>query len=228
MNVLAFVRPDSWDAPAVRPRARSRLLFGGCRVGGTRLLRRPASPGARAVPALARVHGPCSSGVWPAYILMRGGAQWIYDKESLDPEFAPLGRHRLGGRRRRHPRPPDPHAARLAGPPPRQRRPLVHRSRGLVPDRPGRGVVRDERQARRLTAARQRARKRPQGAKGAPQSAVSRLRVCRIAPEPLRILIRFCRERKPAARHRTGRYLSISHWLSWTRYSSHSFRLSST
>src|SRR6266545_1241379 len=29
-------------------------------------------------------------------------------------------------------------------------------------------------------------------------------------------------------RHKTAKYLSISHWESWTRYSSHSFRFSST
>ena len=44
---------------------------------------------------------------------------------------------------------------------------------------------------------RRRAPKRPQGARGAPQSAVSRLRVCRIAPEPRRILVAILQGKKP-------------------------------
>ena len=43
---------------------------------------------------------------------------------------------------------------------------------------------------------------------------------------PAAVIVAGCGEN--VAPYRTGRYFSISHWVSWTRYSSHSLRLSST
>jgi hypothetical protein len=85
MNVLAFVRPDAWDFPLFLHVLGAVLLFGG--VASAALvsfagLRTPAhAPFLRSLAFKTTLFL-----VWPAYILMRAGAQWIYDKENLDPD----------------------------------------------------------------------------------------------------------------------------------------------
>lgn len=84
--MLAVLRPDSWDFPLFVHVFGAVVLFGG--VGAvttlaaasigrgpeqTRLLRRLAFVTTLAV-------------IWPAYIVMRAGAQWILTREGLDKD----------------------------------------------------------------------------------------------------------------------------------------------
>ena len=84
--MIALVRPDSWDLPLFAHVLGAIVLFGG--VGAVVLLtfagmRMPGQTlftGKLAFRTLLFV-------VWPAYIVMRVGAQWIYSKEDLHPDM---------------------------------------------------------------------------------------------------------------------------------------------
>ena len=86
MNVLAFLRPDAWDFPLFVHVLGAVLLFGG--VASVTLV---SAAGLRIPEHAAFLRSLAFRTtlflVWPAYILMRAGAQWIYDKENLDPDF---------------------------------------------------------------------------------------------------------------------------------------------
>ena len=83
--MIAFLRPDAWDFPLFLHVLGATVLFGGVAtlaivsVAGLRiaehadLLRRLAF---RTTLLL----------VWPAYVVMRVGAQWIVDREHLDKD----------------------------------------------------------------------------------------------------------------------------------------------
>jgi uncharacterized membrane protein YhaH (DUF805 family) len=84
--VIAFVRPDAWDFPLFLHVLGATALFGGV---ATMLL---LSIEARRIPlhaAFARRLALITllAVVWPSYVVMRGGAEWISAKEDLHPDF---------------------------------------------------------------------------------------------------------------------------------------------
>jgi hypothetical protein len=84
--MIAFLRPDSWDFPLFVHVLGAIGLFGG--VAAVVMLsfagqRMPA----QAVFARRTAFVTLLAVVWPAYIVMRVGAQLIFDKEDLDPEM---------------------------------------------------------------------------------------------------------------------------------------------
>jgi hypothetical protein len=84
--VIAFLRPDSWDFPLFVHVLGAIVLFGG--VGTLVLLSFVAQRiPAQAVFARRLAFTTLVVVVWPAYVVMRVGAQWIYDKEDLHPDF---------------------------------------------------------------------------------------------------------------------------------------------
>ena len=79
MSVIAAIRPDSWNFPLFVHVLGAMLLVGGTLTGASTLAF------ARNDPRFLRL------GYWtllivalPAYIVMRIGAEWIYDKERWD------------------------------------------------------------------------------------------------------------------------------------------------
>ena len=84
--MIALIRPDSWDFPLFVHVLGAIALFGG--VGTLVLLSFAAERmPAQAVFARRIAFSTLIAVVWPAYVVMRVGAQWIYDKEDLDPDF---------------------------------------------------------------------------------------------------------------------------------------------
>jgi hypothetical protein len=84
--MIAFLRPDGWDFPLFVHVLGAMALFGG--VGAIFLLslagqRMPE----QAVFARRTAFVTLLAVVWPAYVVMRVGAQWIFDKEDLDPDM---------------------------------------------------------------------------------------------------------------------------------------------
>jgi hypothetical protein len=84
--MIAFLRPDAWDFPLFVHILGAMALFGG--VGAIFLL----SLAAERTPVQAEFARRTAfvtllAVVWPAYVLMRVGAQWIFDKEDLDPDM---------------------------------------------------------------------------------------------------------------------------------------------
>ncbi len=84
--MIALVRPDSWDLPLFAHVLGAVALFGGVAavvlltVAGMRMPGQSVFTGKLAFRTLLFV-------VWPAYIVMRVGAQWIYSKEDLHPDM---------------------------------------------------------------------------------------------------------------------------------------------
>jgi hypothetical protein len=84
--MIAFLRPDAWDFPLFVHVIGAMALFGG--VGAIVLL----SVAGQRMPAQAEfarrvAFGTLLAVVWPGYVVMRVGAQWIFDKEDLDPDM---------------------------------------------------------------------------------------------------------------------------------------------
>ena len=84
--MIAFLRPDAWDFPLFVHVLGAVVLFSG--VAAIAIL----SFTAQRMPAQAEFARRLAfvtllALVWPAYIVMRVGAQWIYNKENLDPDF---------------------------------------------------------------------------------------------------------------------------------------------
>ena len=84
--MIAFLRPDAWDFALFVHVLGAMALFGG--VGAIFLL---SLAGQRipeqAVFARRTAFVTLLAVVWPAYVVMRVGAQWIFDKEDLDPDM---------------------------------------------------------------------------------------------------------------------------------------------
>jgi hypothetical protein len=86
--MIASLRPDSWDFPLFLHVLGSVLLFGGIAslavlsFAGLRTQEHATLLRALAFRTTLLV-------VWPAYIVMRVGAQWILSREGLDNESAP-------------------------------------------------------------------------------------------------------------------------------------------
>jgi putative copper export protein len=84
--MLAFLRPDEWDFPLFLHVLGALVLFGG--VATVVLFAAVARRNPQHDALMRRVSFvTLLAAVWPAYIVMRVGAQWIYDKEDLDPDF---------------------------------------------------------------------------------------------------------------------------------------------
>ena len=84
--MLAVLRPDEWDLPLFVHVLGALVLFGGVATVVLFAFVARRSPEHDAL--MRRVaFVTLLAGVWPAYILMRLGAQLIYDKENLDPDF---------------------------------------------------------------------------------------------------------------------------------------------
>jgi hypothetical protein len=84
--MIALIRPDAWNFPLFLHVLGATVLFGGT---ATLVM---LSVAAQRIPA----HGAFARSlafrtlllvVWPSYIVMRAGAQWIYSKEDLHPNF---------------------------------------------------------------------------------------------------------------------------------------------
>lgn len=92
MTLLALIRPDSWNWALLVHVAGAMVLVGGLlTAGGAILLARRDATG-----ALARFSYLTLAVVaFPAFIVMRAGAQWIYDKEGFagdgDPTWVGIG-----------------------------------------------------------------------------------------------------------------------------------------
>jgi hypothetical protein len=91
--LIALVRPDSWDFPLFLHVLGAALLFGGVAslavvsLAGLRL-------SGHAVLLRTLAFRTTLFLVWPAYILMRVGAQWILSREGLDdnsPDWVGVG-----------------------------------------------------------------------------------------------------------------------------------------
>jgi hypothetical protein len=84
--VIAIVRPDAWDLPLF-----VHVLGAACLFGGTLAITTLGFAALRleAQGAMLRRLAFLSTllAVWPAFIAMRVGAQWIYSKEDLHPDF---------------------------------------------------------------------------------------------------------------------------------------------
>ena len=88
--MVAVVRPDSWDFPLFLHVLGAMLLVGGLITGGLALAL------ARGETRLLRLgYGSLLLVSLPGWILMRAGAQWIYDKEGFtghdDPTWVGIG-----------------------------------------------------------------------------------------------------------------------------------------
>jgi hypothetical protein len=83
---IALVRPHAWELPLFLHVLGATALFG--RVATALLL----AVAARRIPlhvgfARRLAFITVLAVVWPSYVVMRGGAQWIYAKEDLHPDF---------------------------------------------------------------------------------------------------------------------------------------------
>jgi hypothetical protein len=90
--MLAAIRPDSWNFPLLVHVLGAMVLVGAMLAAATALIagwRRDAAPYTRVAFWTLLVVGV------PALVAMRGGAQWIYDKEGFtgknDPDWLRMG-----------------------------------------------------------------------------------------------------------------------------------------
>jgi hypothetical protein len=86
--LIAVIRPDAWDFPLFLHVLGAVILFGGTASLAV------VSLAALRVPEHATLLRTLAFRttllvVWPAYIVMRVGAQWILSREGLDDEAAP-------------------------------------------------------------------------------------------------------------------------------------------
>ena len=87
MSVLAVVRPDSWDLPLFIHILGSMVLVGALALSAVALFAawRSGSPAMTRLGFMAVFYGAL-----PGWIVMRGGAQWIANKEGLDGDNVDL------------------------------------------------------------------------------------------------------------------------------------------
>lgn len=93
MSVLALIRPDSWDLPLFVHIFGAMLLVGALTLSAVSL-----------IAAWRSGSGPLTKlgfmslfyGAIPGYILMRGGAAWIANKEGLDNDKVDLSWINIG------------------------------------------------------------------------------------------------------------------------------------
>jgi hypothetical protein len=89
--LFAIIRPDSWNLPLFVHVAGAMLLVGMLVV--TLALSAGAARGGEGAAALARLSfRTLLLGVLPAYVVMRGGAEWIASEEAVgDPTWVGIG-----------------------------------------------------------------------------------------------------------------------------------------
>ena len=88
--MLAAVRPDDWNLPLLVHVTGAMLLVGFLVVVAASYLRAAAGPGE--APVLARVgFRTLLLGALPAYIVMRGGAEWIASTEDVSDDVTWIG-----------------------------------------------------------------------------------------------------------------------------------------
>jgi hypothetical protein len=81
LNVVATIRPDSWNFPLLIHVFGAMLLVGGLVTGGSALVVGWRNTSAR----LLRVgYFSLLAVALPGYVIMRIGAEWIYNKEGWD------------------------------------------------------------------------------------------------------------------------------------------------
>jgi hypothetical protein len=84
--VIALIRPDAWNFPLFVHVLGAIVLFGG--IGAVVLLSFAAQRmPTQAVFARRLAFTTLITVVWPAYVVMRVGAQWIYSKEDIHPDM---------------------------------------------------------------------------------------------------------------------------------------------
>ena len=92
MSLLAVIRPDSWNWPLLLHVGGAMILVGGLLTSGAAMaLARRDDSG-----TLARFSYIALAAIaFPAFIVMRAGAQWMYDKEGFtgdgDPAWIGIG-----------------------------------------------------------------------------------------------------------------------------------------
>ena len=84
--MLAFLRPEAWNLPLFLHVFGAVVLFGGLAAVLMLSVAADRIPG-QAVFARNFAFWSMIFVVWPGYLVMRGAAQWIYDKEDLHPRF---------------------------------------------------------------------------------------------------------------------------------------------
>jgi hypothetical protein len=91
--MLAVVRPDAWNLPLLVHVAGAMLLVGFVAVAVTSFVRAARGGEAGGTAVLTRVgFRALVLGAIPAYIVMRGGAEWIASEEDLvDPTWIGIG-----------------------------------------------------------------------------------------------------------------------------------------
>lgn len=89
--MLALLRPDDWDFPLFLHVLGSIVLFGGVMsvvvLSAASLGRGPAQAAVLRRLAFATTVVV----VWPAFVLMRAGAEWILSKEDVDETWVDIG-----------------------------------------------------------------------------------------------------------------------------------------
>jgi hypothetical protein len=91
MNLVAALRPDSWNFPLFLHVFGAMVLVGGLLTGGSALILARGNLQQLRVGYFSLLYAAL-----PGYILMRIGAQWIYSKEGWDnvdkePTWLPIG-----------------------------------------------------------------------------------------------------------------------------------------
>ena len=91
--MLAVVRPDDWNLPLFVHVAGAMLLVGFLVVAAASFARAAGGGGSADAPVLTRLgFRTLLIGALPAYIVMRGGAEWIASTEDVgDPTWVGLG-----------------------------------------------------------------------------------------------------------------------------------------
>jgi hypothetical protein len=87
MSTLASIRPDSWNLPLLLHVLGAMVLVGAATVGSVSALTSASSPEGSFLRRLS--FRSFLIAALPAYIVMRIGAEWLYDKEFGDAEDDP-------------------------------------------------------------------------------------------------------------------------------------------
>ena len=112
MNALAAIRPDEWNMPLFI-RILGALVLTGALALTTAYLFSAWRTGS--APNLRMALRSLTLGVFPAWIVLRGGAEWISDRRATPTSTARLDRHRLHGHRSGLPADRDFERPRLRG-----------------------------------------------------------------------------------------------------------------
>jgi hypothetical protein len=84
--MIALIRPDAWNFPLFLHVFGAIVLFGGLAASVIFSVAADRFP-LNATLSRTLAFWTMLIVVWPGYVFMRAAAQWIYDKENLDPDF---------------------------------------------------------------------------------------------------------------------------------------------